>query len=100
MIPDVMGPAEAAAALGVSRQRMHQLEQKPEFPEALELSVGRVWDGPTMRAYAADRSSRQLKHQRCLLEYRRCGTVSGAARYADIAPATARKYLRDVGLHV
>lgn len=97
MIPDVVGPAEAAEILQVSRQRMHVLARRPEFPEARELSIGKVWDGPTMRAYAADRADRTLKHQRCLLEYRRCGTVLGAARYADIAPATARKYLRDVG---
>lgn len=97
MIPDVLGPAEAAATIGVSRQRMNVLARKPEFPRPVELESGRVWDGPTMRAYALDRTNRTLKHQRCLLEYRRTGSIKASARYAPCDYKTAKAWLLATG---
>ncbi len=43
--PAVVGVAEIAAALGVSRQRVDQLRRSdPDFPRPLaELVAGRVW---------------------------------------------------------
>lgn len=52
-----MGTAEAAALLGISRQRVLKLaEHSPGngFPEPLAvLSMGKVWDGARVRAWAA-----------------------------------------------
>lgn len=38
------GVAEAAEVLGVSRQQVHRLAQRPDFPEPVaHLQSGRVW---------------------------------------------------------
>lgn len=52
-----MGTAEIAALLGISRQRVLKLaEDAPRngFPEPLAtLTMGKVWDGSRIRAFAA-----------------------------------------------
>lgn len=45
----IVGPAEVAAMLGISRQRLHQIETegdpKHPFPEPTAvLATGRVWE--------------------------------------------------------
>jgi predicted DNA-binding transcriptional regulator AlpA len=42
---DLVGVAEIAQLLGVSRQRVHQLlRDRPDFPESVaELVAGRIW---------------------------------------------------------
>lgn len=41
---DLMGNAEVAALLGVSRQRVLQLAQSPAFPKPVaELAAGKIW---------------------------------------------------------
>ncbi|MCW2545381.1 MAG: phage transcriptional regulator, AlpA [Frankiales bacterium] len=41
----LVGAAEMAALLGVSRQRAHQLAARPDFPEPVaKLSMGRIWE--------------------------------------------------------
>lgn len=44
VVPELLGAQEAAAALGVSRQRFHQLRQSGRFPVPVkELGSGPVW---------------------------------------------------------
>ena len=57
---DLMGTAEVAAHLGVSRQRVLQLRGgQPGFPHPVAvLTMGKVWDGADIRAWAANRPRR------------------------------------------
>ncbi|HZA18945.1 MAG TPA: hypothetical protein VE645_19045 [Pseudonocardiaceae bacterium] len=60
---DIYGKAEVAELLGLSRERVRQLQHgrrgKPptgDFPKPDRmLACGPIWDGPRMRAYAAQR---------------------------------------------
>ncbi|MDP9459351.1 MAG: DNA-binding protein [Actinomycetota bacterium] len=57
--PELMGTAEVAALLGVSRQRVLKLAERPDFPSPLAvLSMGKVWDGARVREWAADYTPR------------------------------------------
>lgn len=48
-----MGVTEIAEMLGVSRQRVHQLAQTPEFPEPVaRLSAGTVWTREAVEEWA------------------------------------------------
>lgn len=97
--PDVMGREEAAAALGVTVQRVGQLvRDDPAFPDGRELARGLVWDGPEIRAYAKDRSRPNPKHTTVLQSYRKTGNIAHSARTAGVAVSTARRVLKDVGL--
>lgn len=56
---DLMGTAEVAALLGVSRQRVLKLAEKPDFPRPLAvLSMGKVWRGSQIRLWAKARAAR------------------------------------------
>jgi FtsZ-interacting cell division protein YlmF len=57
---DVVGVAEIAQLLGVSRQRVHELlRSDPQFPEpAAELAAGRIWLRPDVEAWMAARARR------------------------------------------
>jgi predicted DNA-binding transcriptional regulator AlpA len=49
-----MASQEVADLLGVTRQRVHQLSERHDFPAPHAiLSVGRIWDGAEIRAWAA-----------------------------------------------
>jgi FtsZ-interacting cell division protein YlmF len=54
---DLVGVAEAAQMLGVSRQRVHELARvHVEFPEPLaELSAGRIWQRSDIEQWMASR---------------------------------------------
>ena len=53
--PDLLGAAEIAALLGVSRQRVTQLTHAPGFPPpVLRLKMGALWDGRAVRDWAAE----------------------------------------------
>ncbi len=55
----LMGTAEVAAHLGVTRQRVLQLAKQPGFPEPLAvLSMGKVWRASDVRAWAQGREQR------------------------------------------
>jgi predicted DNA-binding transcriptional regulator AlpA len=50
----VMGVAEIAVALGVSRQRAGVLAQREDFPAPVAtLAMGTVWDTAAVTAWAA-----------------------------------------------
>lgn len=55
-MPDrLMGVAEIAELLGLTRQRVHQLRQLDDFPEPFTtLAVGAVWDGDVVETWARE----------------------------------------------
>jgi hypothetical protein len=52
-VPDaLLGVAEVAAELGVSRQRLSELRRRPDFPAPVsELAAGPVWSGSSLRRF-------------------------------------------------
>lgn len=53
VVPRLLGAQEAAAALGVSRQRFHQLRQAGRFPVPItELGSGPVWSRSVIDGFA------------------------------------------------
>jgi predicted DNA-binding transcriptional regulator AlpA len=49
---EVMGAAEIAQRLGVSRQRVQQLVRRPDWPEPIaELTMGKVWRTSDVEAW-------------------------------------------------
>lgn len=57
---DVVGVAEIARKLGVSRQRVHEIiRSDTDFPEpAAELSAGRIWKAPDVERWMSARERR------------------------------------------
>jgi predicted DNA-binding transcriptional regulator AlpA len=49
--PDILGVAEVAAYLGVTKQRVSELAKQPTFPTPVKLASGPVWDGNEIRAF-------------------------------------------------
>jgi len=50
---DLVGAAEIAALLGVSRQRVQQLISRPDFPQPdAVLAMGKVWRLPDVQTWA------------------------------------------------
>jgi predicted DNA-binding transcriptional regulator AlpA len=50
--PEVVGVAEVAALLGVSKQRVSELARSRTFPRPLyELAAGPIWVKPTIQAF-------------------------------------------------
>lgn len=96
--PDVMGSREVADALGITPQRVAQLDAAGRLPPSTELARGKVWDGPAIRAFAKDRGRPDLRHTKILQSYRKTGSVTRAATAAGVARSTAHRVLRDVGL--
>jgi prophage regulatory protein len=48
-----MAAQEVADYLNISRQRVHQLTERDDFPEpAATLAVGRIWRGSDIRAWS------------------------------------------------
>jgi len=53
---ELMATQEIAEFLGVTRQRVHQLTERRDFPAPyVVLAVGRIWRGEDIRAWAAQR---------------------------------------------
>lgn len=51
--PELMGVAEIAELLGVSRQRVHQLSKASGFPAPIaELSAGAIWEREAVERWA------------------------------------------------
>ena len=49
---ELMGTAEIAELMGVSRQRVHQITQRPDFPEPVaRLVAGHIWDAADVRRW-------------------------------------------------
>lgn len=57
MTEHLMGAAEVAKLLGVSRVRVHQIAATdPTFPKPIaELAAGRIWDRVTIEEWARQR---------------------------------------------
>ena len=96
--PDVYGPAEACALLGISRQRLHELRKGDTFPPETRLEIGAVFDGPALRAYDKDRRApKKARATSILRSYRATGAVRTTARNLGIDHRTVRRVLRDLG---
>ena len=55
--PELMGAAEAARELGVSRQRVNQLAQTGSFPKPVAvLDAGRIWLAADIRDWMVERA--------------------------------------------
>ena len=53
---ELMGTAEVAVLLGVSRQRVLAMVKKKQLPDPLAtLTMGYVWRGDQIRRWAAER---------------------------------------------
>jgi prophage regulatory protein len=51
---DLMGAQEVAELLGISRQRVHQLAERADFPAPVAvLAAGKIWLGEDVRRWAA-----------------------------------------------
>jgi predicted DNA-binding transcriptional regulator AlpA len=63
MTPNLLGVAEIAAMLGLTRQRVNQLIQSADFPAPeAELSAGRIWTREAIEAWVASRPDRVQQH--------------------------------------
>lgn len=59
-----MGRPEIRDLLGLVRQRVYQLTEQPDFPAPVAvLSIGKVWDGAEVRAWANERAKRLARHR-------------------------------------
>ena len=59
MTPHLLGVAEIAAMLGLTRQRVNQLIQSADFPAPeAELSAGRIWTREAIEAWVASHPDR------------------------------------------
>jgi predicted DNA-binding transcriptional regulator AlpA len=52
-IPDLVTAVDVAEMLGVSRQRVHQLAAREDFPDPLLHLGGPIWVRPAVEAFAA-----------------------------------------------
>jgi len=51
----LMGVTEVAKRLDVSRQRVHQLRSKPDFPEPVAmLAAGPIWESKDIEDWIAE----------------------------------------------
>lgn len=51
----LVGAGEIARLLGVSRQRVQQLAQRPDFPEPVAvLDMGKVWSSADVERWVAE----------------------------------------------
>ena len=58
-VEQLVGAAEVAELLGVSRQRVTQLTSRPDFPQpAAVLAMGKVWLLDDVRAWKTARDER------------------------------------------
>ena len=62
---EIMAAAEIADYLGISRQRVAVLVERPDFPSPMaHLSVGRIWRTADVRQWAAKRPHRIQEDER------------------------------------
>lgn len=63
-IPRAIGPHEIAVMLGVTRQRVTQLRQEPDFPKPWEiLATGYIWRDTDIEAYAHSKGRKFTPYQ-------------------------------------
>lgn len=57
---DLMGAAEVAAELGVTRQQAHRLAQRSDFPKPVAvLAAGKIWRGRDIRRWQSNHADRR-----------------------------------------
>ena len=57
---DLVGVAEAAELLGVSRQQVHRLARRPDFPAPVaQLKAGKIWRREDVEQWAQEHAGRR-----------------------------------------
>lgn len=74
--PDVVGAAEIADMLNLSRQQVHNLTGRDDFPPATQLAMGKTWKRLAVRAWQLER---ELHRRNRDLEISRA-TVTGTGK--------------------
>jgi len=60
MTHHLLGTAEIAGMLGVTRQRVHQLTQRPDWPAPeIEVSAGKIWRRDDVERWQRDHGNPQ-----------------------------------------
>src|SRR5690606_21891542 len=78
--PELVGTAEVAEMLGVSRQRVNALTAHPDFPRPVaELAAGKVWRKGDLSRFAEERARRPGRPRKTVHE-----TAEAAARSAGV----------------
>jgi hypothetical protein len=99
--PDVYGSDEVCQVLGgISRQRLAAIRKDhPDFPAFTKLKIGRVYDGPLVRAWQEARTKpRRHAMYRFACSYRATGNLTRACRHVDITRTTGARWLRELGI--
>jgi hypothetical protein len=100
--PDVYGSEEVREVLGgISRGRLSQIVNDPAkaFPPHTVLAIGRVWDGPLVRAWQEARTKpRRQAMYRFACSYRATGNIAHAARHVGVHYKTGVNWTRELGL--
>jgi predicted DNA-binding transcriptional regulator AlpA len=94
--PDVYGPAEARALLGVGQARLYKLSHRGDFPACTELEIGRVWDGAEVRAYKLARRGGRYEGRpvlASLIAFRSGMSYAQIGRQANVAPTTVAAWI-------
>jgi predicted DNA-binding transcriptional regulator AlpA len=94
--PDVYAAAEAAKVLGVGGARFRVLAQREGFPAPTELTVGRIWDGAEIRAYALSRHGARYQGRPLVLVVMLAHegrSVAAIAQQVGVAWSTVERWL-------
>lgn len=59
-VDQLAGAAEAAEILGVSRQQLHRLARREDFPRPVaELAAGKIWRAKDIERWAREHAGRR-----------------------------------------
>ena len=87
---NVVGAAEIAELLGISRQRVDQLTRRKDFPPPIiELTVGRIWLRTDVESWAAGtgrigRGNRMTKFEYMVVPWKQLLIGGGASLYDSL----------------
>lgn len=105
LAPNVVGSAEVAKMLGVSRQMVTKFRRRIDFPTPTTLACGPIWNPAAIRAWNLDRKSpRDRPHTRALASFRKLSTpgkpasVYAVAKSTGIPYSTTRRHLVAAGV--
>lgn len=95
--PDVYGPAEARALLGVGQARFYKLALRDDFPRSTQLEIGRVFDGAEIRAYKLARRGGRYEGRpvlASLIAWRSGMSYAEIGRQAGVAQTTVAAWIK------
>jgi len=81
-LPELVGISEIAALLGVSRQRVHGLTNRDDFPEPIaRLASGPVWTRPSIRLFAQAWKRKPRRQSKAEADDLAAGILSRSGRF-------------------